>query len=1098
MALQGETRQLGLDVEAEVLRFLRTFTLRDGKPKYLERVKSMIDEGRISIEVDYLDLYLFNPQLARLLEQIPDAFLKYANSALGRLVEQLAPEYASEKKAFIVRPTKPSRTVKIRELGSEHLNKLVAIEGILVRVTPVKQKMSRAFMVHYRSAREKCEFLWPEEGEVEEVLEVPPKCPRCGEGGPIRVDPSRSEYIDWQRAVIQERPEEVPPGQIPRSIEAVLTKDIVDKARPGDRVVVTGILRVDVQGQARRAARTIYGMYLDVLSVEVSQKTLEEIVITSEDEKKILELARDPWIRKRIMLSIAPALYGLWDVREAIALALFGGNPKETRDGTRIRGDIHVLLVGDPGTAKSIPAYSLVPVRKRGDEGFILVEIGRLVDYLVEELKDSVVRVGDSEVVNLVSANVELETLTLNTETRAPEWRRIRGASRHTGSGVLLRVTLDDGGTVDATLGHSFLVRKGEGLAVTEGAELTEGQELPARGEDGRLVWKKVVRLDYVTCENGYVYDLDVEGTNNFMVEPSQVFVHNSQLLQYVARIAPRAIYTTGKGSSAAGLTASVIRDKTTGEFYLEAGAMVLADGGFALIDEIDKMRDEDRVAIHEAMEQQSFHPDTVVELPEYGEVRIGELVENLGKTYGFTRVGDTEYLNVIPSNLEVLTTDFEKTFKVGPALVSRHRWNGDYIEVTFSNGYRVIVTPEHPFFVLTNEGLKLIEAEKLSPGMLVPAAPGTKGTTERYEEVLLDYVTRELTRIRCPTPEWASREGITLLIDSCLLNLPESVLKQIEGALKRLRAIVNLEWHEVTAVRRFRDESVQWAYDLTVLPTRVFVSKGVVLHNTVSIAKAGIVARLNARTTVIAAGNPKYGRYLEDKLITDNINLPVTILSRFDLIFVLKDKPLVDIDSRLAEHVLEVHSRTEDVKPDIPVDLLKKYVSYARKYIRPVLSERAKEMVRNFYVEMRRLGSETGGVVAITARQLEALIRLTEAHAKMALKQVATEEDAAEAIRLMSEYLYQFGVTEQGVPDIDIIAAGKPKTLREKMLLIEDAIKDIIAETGSECAPVKQIVERLKQHGISPQEANEILTRLHREGLLVERRTGCYSKPIG
>ncbi|MCC6052050.1 MAG: Minichromosome maintenance protein MCM, partial [Fervidicoccaceae archaeon] len=233
-----------------------------------------------------------------------------------------------------------------------------------------------------------------------------------------------------------------------------------------------------------------------------------------------------------------------------------------------------------------------------------------------------------------------------------------------------------------------------------------------------------------------------------------------------------------------------------------------------------------------------------------------------------------------------------------------------------------------------------------------------------------------------------------------------------------------------------------------------------------------------------------------EDKLITENINLPVTILSRFDLIYILKDKPSPEVDGQFAEHVLNVHIRTEDVKPEIPLDLLKKYISYARKNIRPIITDKAKDMLKSFYVEMRKLGSEAGGIVAITPRQLEALIRLAEAHAKMALKQYATEEDAAEAIRLMREYLYQFGVTEGGVPDIDIITAGKPKSIRDKMLLIEEIIEELVKETTYECAPIRQVAEKAKQKGLDPQEISELINRMHREGMLIEKKTGCYSKP--
>nr|WP_211206232.1 minichromosome maintenance protein MCM [Fervidicoccus fontis] len=677
--------------EDRLRKFLKEFYTREKEYKYKAEIKEMVNEGRNWMYVDWNDLYIYDRQLATALQNKPDEMLSYLNAAIYSSVLDFSPDYAEEKKEFFARIINLPESVPIRSIKSDYINKLIMIDGILVRVTPIKEKM---FKAKFRHNIEECNqtFYWPPAGEeIKDVIEPPQVCPICGKPGNLRLIYEESQFIDYQRTVVQERPEEIPPGQIPRSIEVVLTRDLVDQARPGDRVSIVGILRV-VPSQSKM--KPIYDIVLDANSVLVSQKTLEEVEITREDEERILQLSKDPWIRKKIVASIAPAIYGHWDVKEAIALALFGGVQKETKDKTRIRGDIHILLVGDPGTAKS-------------------------------------------------------------------------------------------------------------------------------------------------------------------------------QLLQFLSRIAPRAVYTTGKGSSAAGLTAAVIRDKKSGDFYLEAGAMVLADGGVALVDEIDKMREEDRVAIHEAMEQQ-----------------------------------------------------------------------------------------------------------------------------------------------------------------------------------------------------------------------------------TVSIAKAGIVAKLNARATVIAAGNPKYGRYVEERSVADNINLPVTILSRFDLIFILKDKPSAEYDTMLASHMIHVHKEAENVTPEIPVDLLKKYISYAKRYYRPVLTEEAGNLLRDFFVEMRRIGSESqSNVVSITPRQLEALIRLAEAHAKMALKTEVTEEDALEAIRLMKVFMQQAGLmTESGVVDIDALMVGKSKSKREKMMLIEDTIRDILNETGEKCARIKDIMERLKGENISQKELEDLISKMYKDGIIVQDRFGCYS----
>ncbi|ABM80752.1 minichromosome maintenance protein MCM [Hyperthermus butylicus] len=683
-----------LDVKERFYEFIRTYRDRSGQYKYMNRIRQMITMGQKSLVVDYNDLYVFDTKLARLLIDHPDVVLRQAAEAVQDIVTSEAPEYAEGIERFRVRIRALPKTTPLRGLRSEYIGRLVMLEGILVRTTPVREKIVKAVFQH--CTKESChEFEWPPEGEiVGEELEKPPTCPVCGSSsGTFRLIPEKSKLIDWQRIVLQERPEEVPPGQLPRSIEVVLQDELVDSARPGDRVTVVGIVRIKPDTSTRKK-KAIYDLYIEANHIEVSQKVLEEVKITREDEERIKALARDPWIHKRIVASIAPAIYGHWDIKEAIALALFGGVPKLFRDGVRIRGDIHVLIVGDPGTAKS-------------------------------------------------------------------------------------------------------------------------------------------------------------------------------QLLLYASKIAPRGIYTSGKGATAAGLTAAVIRDKTTGEYYLEAGALVLADGGVAAIDEIDKMRDEDRSAIHEAMEQQ-----------------------------------------------------------------------------------------------------------------------------------------------------------------------------------------------------------------------------------TVSIAKAGIVAKLNARTTVIAAGNPKFGRYLPNRTLADNINLPPTILSRFDLIFILRDTPNPEEDRKLARHVLQAHRETELIKPEIEPELLRKYISYARRYVRPRLTPEAAKLIEDFFVEMRRMSSENPeGPISITTRQLEALIRLAEAHARIALRNEVTVEDAEAAIRLMKAFLESAGLdVESGRIDIDVIMTGKPRSKQEKLTRILEIIEQLESESDEGCARLREIQRRAAAEGIESSLVEEAISSFRRDGIIYEKTIGCYA----
>ncbi|MEM5873387.1 MAG: minichromosome maintenance protein MCM, partial [Acidilobaceae archaeon] len=569
----------------------------------------------------------------------------------------------------------------------------------ITRMHPVKSKLVKAFYRHekYEGGQFVCNetFAWPpEDEEIGEKIEKPTVCPKCLQsGGKFLLLREESEFIDWQRIVVQEKPEDVPGGQMPRNIEVQLTHDLVDSARPGDRVTIVGVVSLESSMGERSP---YFNIFIEANSVKVSERVLEEVSITREDEEKIKQLARDPWIKERIIASIAPSIYGYWDIKEAIAVSLFGSAPRVLPDGTRIRGDIHILMIGDPGVAKS-------------------------------------------------------------------------------------------------------------------------------------------------------------------------------QLLQAGYRLAPRAVYTTGKGSTAAGLTAAVLKDPKTGEYYLEAGALVLADGGVAVIDEIDKMEKNDRIAIHEAMEQQI-----------------------------------------------------------------------------------------------------------------------------------------------------------------------------------------------------------------------------------ISISKAGIVARLNARTTILAAGNPKFGVYDPTKSFIDNVNLPPTILSRFDLIFVVRDIIEVERDRQLARYILRAHSIGERFKPDIDPELLKKYIIYARRYVRPELTPVAEKIIEDFFVEMRSTAlhyQQTGQTpIPITARQLEALIRIAGAHARMALRNEILEEDAIAAIRLMLAFLESVGLDiESGTVDVSAIMTGASFAQRKLMMEVHDIIKKAGKES---CIKVSEIVKEItsKYPAVHESKVMEALEKLHRDGLIIEKYSECYS----
>jgi replicative DNA helicase Mcm len=274
----------------------------------------------------------------------------------------------------------------------------------------------------------------------------------------------------------------------------------------------------------------------------------------------------------------------------------------------------------------------------------------------------------------------------------------------------------------------------------------------------------------------------------------------------------------------------------------------------------------------------------------------------------------------------------------------------------------------------------------------------------------------------------------------------------------------------------------------------RVAIHEAMEQH-TVSVAKGGIVATLNARTAILAAANPTLGRYEPHRTVVENISLPVTILSRFDLIFILRDVPNKELDSKMSEHILELHRKgSSPIEAPIPLELLRKYISYA-KGVKPVLTQEALKRLDDFYLAMRAASDTEGSPVAITARQLESLVRTAEARARVALRKEVLAEDAEAAIAIMKMSLGEVGIDMSSYKmDIDIIMTGKPKSMRDRLQTILSTLIEMEKETGI-VEKAALLSELDVKYNISRGEAERLIGQLLREGTIYEPREGYLKK---
>jgi len=259
--------------------------------------------------------------------------------------------------------------------------------------------------------------------------------------------------------------------------------------------------------------------------------------------------------------------------------------------------------------------------------------------------------------------------------------------------------------------------------------------------------------------------------------------------------------------------------------------------------------------------------------------------------------------------------------------------------------------------------------------------------------------------------------------------------------------------------------------------------------QQTVTISKANVQATLSAQTSVLAAGNPKYGRFEPTQSVVDQIDLPPALINRFDLIFIQRDLPNLDQDDKIATHVLNMHQHNE-VKPDIEQDLFKKYVAYAKQKIEPKLTPDAVDEIKSFYIKMRKASLDGDGKsVSISARQLQGLVRLAEAHAKSRLSPIVEVIDSQVAIRLTNYYLMQVGYDpETKTFDIDRFSTKISSSKRSKIMLLKDSIKKLEDRFGKQ-VPIENLRKEMKD--MSDAEFEESIEKLKKSVDLFEPKQG-------
>ncbi|RTZ70950.1 MAG: ATPase [Thaumarchaeota archaeon] len=680
----------------KVKEFLTQFKDPTGSFSYVEQIDQMMPKRAKYIVVDFNDLVSV-PFIESKFVESPDEILNAFSRAIKEILQERFPEYARKIEHDIrARIANFPAERSLRQINSEVITKMTSVSGMVVRASEVKPLAKE--LTYKCLDKHISKFTLLDGMSLDKAVKCQsPKCPYTN----LAIVAEESRFIDFQIVRLQELPEDLPPGQLPHYVNVSMKQDLVDYARPGDRIILTGIVRIEQErvSGVKQSESALYRLRMDGNNIEFiggrgikGTRRTEREEISPDEQKIIRTLSKNPDIYDRLIASFAPHIRGHELFKEAILLLIVGSTQRALSDGSKVRGDINVFLVGDPGTAKS-------------------------------------------------------------------------------------------------------------------------------------------------------------------------------EMLKFCARIAPRGLYTSGRGSTAAGLTAAVVRD-ASGIFMLEAGAVVLGDQGLVCIDEFDKMRPEDRSALHEVMEQQSA-----------------------------------------------------------------------------------------------------------------------------------------------------------------------------------------------------------------------------------SIAKGGIVATLNARTSILAAANPMFGKYDPFKNLTENVNLPIPLLTRFDLIFVVRDIPHKEKDRQIAQHILSQHGTSgTDTTSLIDVDILTKYLAYAKQND-PVLTKEAENKIMEFYLKMRSVeGEDKEKMITITPRQLEGLIRLSTARARILLKNQVEEDDADRAIYLFNEMLKNAGIdVNTGKIDIGVLQ-GRPRSEVSKLATFMEILKSLEGEPQSPVLEQTFVDELVKSEKFNEEEARNYIRRMVRDATIYESKPGHYN----
>ena len=1201
--------------------FYRLFEDKPGVYKYQDKINDIFSKGGNTLIIFYEDLLAFDSQIAELLRQDPETLLENATEAFKNILKFQGSKL-SDKNYFVRITTKDDKSpllISLRGLRAKNIDNLIWTKGILVRISTIRPKLIEATF-ECMSCKTQFEVL-----QLSSKIKWPNFCinPRCKAKtqSDFRLVSKNSEFIDWQSVMIQEIPEDLPPGRIPRSVQAILTHDLVDIIKPGDRVKLMGSYKSVLAQSTKGINSTLFKTYIDVNYIDPEDKSEGFIELTKEDKKEIEKLSKEPMIQKKIARSISPVIYGREELKLATALTLFGGTRKKRPGGGYKRGDIHLLFVGDPGTGKSEILKSAIEVSPRGlytsgkgasavgltaavikdaDTGQMNLEagaivlanggvaaidefdkmdtsdrsalheameqqsyhynteilsvdgkrfvIGEFINNLMEQNKDKIIVGKDCEILHFNDLKL------FTTDFKRIFKTNIDRVSRHEAPEYFYKITFTNGRAIVVTPEHPIFTFR-EGILKCISAEdckkddfipipkylpnssdivelhetIKSNHPLAKEITIPRSLNPKLGRLLGYIVSEGHSYkgsgaeigfsnmnDILLEDFHNLMkavfsFKPSineredglktlrylsinlyewmmenfpEVMIISkfkrvpNKILSSSCEIVKEFLISAFKGDGSVESTAICYRTASKG-LSVDYQDLLMKLGIHSRIT-YDKYNDSYKVYIR-AQSLIQFYKEIIQD----DDHRINK-IRNLIKP----EIPKTHHHDIFPTSVIETIINLKKELAITyDGYFHRHlKENHGITRNIFLKEFDIINRKFLKIKKIINENIDIKNFRNktgYSQENLAQISGFNRSNIDYYERGGYDK---------------NQRETLKLEIFSAL----KIKIKKIEGELNHLNSLSNSDiyWDRIKSIDCIQNKGksyTPWVYDITVEPNHTFISQGVILHNTVSIAKAGIVATLKAQTAIIAAANPRTGRYDRYKTPTQNIHLPPSLLSRFDLIFIVIDRPDPAEDAQMAEFILQnsmlelkdsLDSKTGNVAP-IPRDLLKKYIKHARRTCHPVLTEEAKEQIKEFYLKLRGQYDSEDAIVSILARNLDALVRLSEAYAKMALRDKVIKSDVEDVIKLFKRFLKDTGYDETtGKIDMDRILVGQSRSSISKLDKMLTRLKEIFEDGNWKALERNNIIQILElEEDLDEKWIKDALEELIKEGTLYEPR---------